>query len=312
MEPVIPSRQIADVRAFNRRYTEAFGFLNDRLDDSRFPLTDARLLYEIAHGDGLTAAEIERRLGMDKAQISRSLGRLTAERLVEALPAPHHAKHKVLRLTSAGADAFSELDGQTQAVIGKRLARLDGVQRDRLVEGMATVAAALAPASERQVAYRDLAVGDIGWITHRQARLYFEEYGWDWSYEALIARIMADFIDRFDPLRDAAWVAEVDGRTMGSIFLVRGDAPGVAKLRLLYVEPAARGLGIGRELVTRCIAAARTKGYDRLELWTNSVLVSARRIYEAAGFELVEETPHRSFGHDLVGQTWALPLTGNR
>ena len=308
MTNTVPAQQIADVRAFNRRYTEAFGFLNDRLDDSRFPLTDARLLYEIAHGDGLTAAEIERRLGMDKAQISRSLGRLTREGLVRALPAPHHARHKVLRLTNAGVDAFADLNGQTQAAIGRRLGQLDALQRDRLIHGMAAVTAALSPAGERQVAFRDLAVGDIGWIAHRQARLYFEEYGWDWTYESLIARIMADFADHFDPGRDAAWVAEVDGRTMGSIFLVRSDTPGVAKLRLLYVEPAARGLGIGRELVARCIAAARSKGYDRLELWTNSVLVAARRIYEAAGFVLVEENPHRSFGHGLIGQTWSLDL----
>ncbi len=300
-------QRIADIRAFNRRYTEAFGFLNDRLDDSRFPLTDARLLYEIAHGDGLTAADIERRLGMDKAQISRSLGRLVRQGLVRPAPAPHHAKHKLLRLTATGAEAFAELDGKTQAAIGNRLAALGGIEQAQLADGMAAITAALAP-SAATPSFRDLQVGDIGWITHRQARLYAEEYGWDWTYEALIARIMADFVDRFDPLLDAAWVAEVAGRTVGSIFLVRGDQSGVAKLRLLYVEPAARGLGIGRQLVVRCVDAARDKGYQRLELWTNSVLVAARRIYEAAGFELVESTPHRSFGHDLVGQTWALTL----
>lgn len=300
-------QRIADIRAFNRRYTEAFGFLNDRLDDSRFPLTDARLLYEIAHGDGLTAADIERRLGMDKAQISRSLGRLVRQGLVQTASAPHHAKHKVLRLTDGGVEAFAELDGKTQAAIGNRLASLGGIEQARLAEGMTAITAALAP-SPAAPSFRDLQVGDIGWITHRQARLYAEEYGWDWTYEALIARIMADFVDRFDPLLDAAWVAEVAGRTVGSIFLVRGDQSGVAKLRLLYVEPSARGLGIGRQLVARCVDAARDKGYQRLELWTNSVLVAARRLYEAAGFELVESTPHRSFGHDLVGQTWALAL----
>ena len=308
MTNTVPAQQIADVRAFNRRYTEAFGFLNDRLDDSRFPLTDARLLYEIAHGDGLTAAAIERRLGMDKAQISRSLGRLVRQELIESLPAPHHAKHRELRLTAAGAAAFAELNGQTQTAIGTRLAALDSIRRAQLIDGMAAVTAALDSSGSANVTVRDLRVGDIGWITHRQAVLYAEEYGWDWTYEALIARIMADFIEGFDAARDAAWVAEVDGRTMGSVFLVRGDRPGTAKLRLLYVEPAARGLGIGRDLVARCIEGARTRGYERLELWTNSILGSARRIYEAAGFQLVEETPHHSFGHDLVGQTWALSL----
>lgn len=301
-------RHIADVRAFNRRYTEAFGFLNDRLDDSPFPLTDARLLYEIAHGDGLTAADIERRLAMDKAQISRSLGRLVRQHLVDSVPSPDHAKRKVLRLTPAGADAFADLDGKTQAAIGDRLAAIEGVRLAQLADGMAAVIRALARDADREPVFRDLRVGDIGWIAHRQALLYAEEYGWDWTYEALIARIMADFIDGYDASRDAAWVADVNGSTVGSIFLVRGDRPGVAKLRLLYVEPAARGLGIGRQLVERCISAARTRGYDRLELWTNSILVSARRIYEAAGFALVDEAPHRSFGQDLVGQTWALAL----
>ncbi len=301
---------VASVRAFNRYYTRAFGFLSSGLDGSPFPLTEARILYEMAHGTDLTAAEIERRLGVDKGQLSRIVAKFRRAGLLRSEPSPAHARHRFLRLTSAGRRAFAALNRATDHAISARLAPLTAGDRTALAEAMARITTCLAEpsAAPAAVCLRDPVPGDLGHVVHRQARLYAEEYGWDWTYEALIARILADFIDGFDPAHEQAWIAERDGAIMGSIFLVKGTEPGVGKLRLLYVERAARGAGIGGSLVRACIARAREVGYERLELWTNSVLVSARRLYEAAGFVLVDQRPHHSFGQDLVGQTWRLVL----
>ena len=306
----VPAAEIAKVRAFNRSYTQAFGFLRDRLDGSPFALTEARVLYEIAHGSGPTAAEIARALDLDKAQLSRVIAKLRRSGLVKASPSPQHAKHQLLSLTQKGKHAFESLNAATQEVIGAKLASLPPDTRAQLVQSMNTITASLALPREMAGAYsfRDPKPGDLGWITHRQAVLYAEEYGWDWTYEALVARILGEFVATFDPKREKAWVAMADGRIAGSIFLMKSDMPKVAKLRLLYVEPWARGCGIGAALVAECIAEARRMGYATLELWTNSVLTSARRIYEAAGFTLVDEKPHHSFGKDLMGQTWRFTL----
>ena len=306
----VPAAEIAKVRVFNRCYTQAFGFLRDRLDGSPFALTEARVLYEIANGEGSTAAEIGRMLDLDKAQLSRILAKLRRSNLVKASPSPHHAKHQLLSLTQKGRRAFEGLNAATQDVIGTRLAAIAPPERERLVQAMEDVTASLLPPVKKEHAFtfRDPRPGDLGWITHRQAVLYAEEYGWDWTYEALVSRILGEFAQNFDTRREKAWVAMADGRIAGSIFLMKGDKPSVAKLRLLYVEPWARGGGIGAALVQACIKEARKMGYATLELWTNSVLVSARRIYETAGFHLAEEKPHHSFGKDLKGQTWQLNM----
>jgi GNAT superfamily N-acetyltransferase len=215
-----------------------------------------------------------------------------------------------LSLTDSGRKVFAAADAGARAQVDALLKPIDAAGRNRLAEAMRDIRAALrdrAPES-REVSLRPLRPGDVGWITHRQAVLYHEEYGWDWTYEGLASRILGAFVAEFDPAREDGWVAERGGAIVGSIFLMKSDDPAVAKLRLLYVEPSAREAGLGRMLVAACIARARELGYRQLTLWTNDILVAARRIYQAAGFRLVSEAPHHSFGHDLVGQTWTLDL----
>jgi DNA-binding MarR family transcriptional regulator/N-acetylglutamate synthase-like GNAT family acetyltransferase len=298
--------EVSRLRSFNRRYTEVLGLLNERLDGSAFALSEARVLYELAHGRDQTAADIARRLRLDPGQLSRILKGFEQRGFAASEISPGHARHRLLSLTPAGREAFAELDRQTEAAIGVLLDRFDPRRRARLVELAGRLEGVLA-GGEEPVVYRAPQTGEIGWVIHRQAALYEAEYGWDWTYEALIARILGEFVAEFDHARDDAWIAELGGDIVGSIFL-KGAEAGPAKLRLLYVEPSARGRGIGAELVRLCVERARALGYARLELWTNSVLGSARRIYEAAGFELIAEEAHRSFGKDLIGQTWALDL----
>ncbi len=303
--------EVASLRSFNRLYTQRLGLLNQRLDGSPFPLSEARVLYELAHNPSINAAGISRRLGMDRAQLSRILAGFLKRRLLAKKTSPEHAKHQQLSLTPSGARAFAALNQATDSAISGLLGEIAPPARRQLLDAAAKFTDALSGMHREaadEVLLRAPVPGDIGWVIHRQASLYREEYGWDWTYEALIAGILADFIEHFDGTREQAWLATIGGDIVGSIFLKSSDKPGVAKLRLLYVEPAARGRGVGRSLVSACIASARAFGYVELELWTNSVLTSARRIYEAAGFLLREETPHHSFGHDLVGQQWALDL----
>ncbi|MBO9500030.1 MAG: MarR family transcriptional regulator [Novosphingobium sp.] len=309
-QPADPA-DIAALRAFNRVYTRRIGLLHDRLDDSPFSLAEARILYELAHRERPIASDLSDALDMDRAQLSRILRRFEKKGLVAREQSPHHAKHMLLTLTDAGRAAFDALVDATTASVGRFLSALPADSRRQLLVSTRAVTALLSGASKAdKQAFRLRApkVGDLGWVIHRQAVLYGEEYGWDWTYEALIAGILSAFVNGFDAAREQVWIAEADGAVVGSIFLMATDDPATAKLRLLYVEPTARGMGIGRALVDACIAQARAFGYWRLELWTNSVLVSARRIYEAAGFVLEEEAPHRSFGHELIGQTWALAL----
>jgi DNA-binding MarR family transcriptional regulator/GNAT superfamily N-acetyltransferase len=271
-------------------------------------LTEARVLYELAHEGQQTAADITRRLRLDKGQLSRILSVFTERGLLTSEPSPEHARHQLLSLTPAGQAAFAQLDRQTEVVVGQLLQDFTPSRRAQLVKLASRFEAALVSRASGSVIYRALRTGDIGWVIHRQALLYAEEYGWDWTYEALVAEILGEFVQQFDATRDDAWIAELDGEVVGSIFLKGGEKPGIARLRLLYVDPSARGRGIGAELVRLCVERARSLGYQRLELWTNSVLGSARRIYEAAGFTLIDETPHHSFGQDLTGQTWSLDL----
>jgi DNA-binding MarR family transcriptional regulator/GNAT superfamily N-acetyltransferase len=302
---------IESLRQFNRFYTRQLGLLDERLTRSPYSLTEARVLYELAHRASPTAATIARDLDLDTAYLSRILKRFKALGLIESAPNPAHAKQNLLSLTPAGRDAFAALDQAAIEQVSGLLAPLSEASRQRLVAAAGAIEAALAakPQQDQPFTLRAPRVGDLGFIIHRQAVLYAEEYGWDWTYESLVAQILSDFVNHFNEKREAAWVAERAGAVVGSVFLVQGpDDAATGKLRLLYVEPTARRLGVGAALVDACIAKAREVGYSKLTLWTNDILVSARRIYQARGFELVKEEPHHSFGKSLVGQTWTLDL----
>lgn len=300
---------VDDVRDFNRFYTRRIGLLREGFSGGPFTLTEGRVLYELAQGKTPTAADLTRELGMDKAHLSRLLARLGKRGLVASKVSPDHAKHRLLSLTAAGRRAFAALERDTVAQMSEMLAPLAVAQQQRLTGAMKDIKKIIAGHGRSfEIALRDPKPGDLAFVLHRQTVLYAQEYGWDWTYESLAGHILAKFIDGFDAAREQAFIAERDGEIVGSVFLMRGDAPDVAKLRLLYVDPAARGLGLGARLVNACVEAARARGYRKLSLWTNDVLVSARRIYQAAGFTLVAQNAHRSFGKDLVGQTWELEL----
>jgi DNA-binding MarR family transcriptional regulator/N-acetylglutamate synthase-like GNAT family acetyltransferase len=301
-----------EVRAFNRFYTREIGLLNRSLPATDLSLPEARVLYELAQAPegGQTAAEIGRTLDMDKAHLSRIMARFLARGVAASRVSPDHRKHRLLTLTDAGRKVFAAAEAAARGQVDALLEPVDVGGRDRIIEAMRDIRMAL---RDRQVADGELSLrrlrpGDVGWIIHRQTVLYAQEYGWDWTYEGLASRILGAFVAEFDPAREDGWVAERGGATVGSIFLMKSDDPGIAKLRLLYVEPSARGAGVGRKLVDTCVARARELGYCELTLWTNDILVAARRIYQAAGFRLVSEARHHSFGHDLVGQTWTLDL----
>ena len=298
---------VAAIRRFTRFYTRQIGLLEEGLHRSPFSLTEARILYELAHRDGLTASDLGRDLALDAGYLSRILKAFETKGLVARAPAERDGRSTVLALTQAGRDAFEPLNRASQAAVADMIAPLSLGERRRLTSAMGRIEAVLGGTPSESFTVRAHRVGDIGWITHRQAILYAEEYGWDETFEALVAEIGAAFLKTADPARERAWIAERSGEIVGSVFLVR-ESETTAKLRLLYVEPDARGLGIGRTLVEACIAFARASGYVTLTLWTNDCLVSARRIYEAAGFTLATEERHHSFGHNLVGQNWNLAL----
>jgi DNA-binding MarR family transcriptional regulator/GNAT superfamily N-acetyltransferase len=296
------------LRHFNRFYTSQIGLLDRELLGSGRSLTEARVLYELAHHDGLTASDFIARFGIDAGYLSRMFAGFEKEGLIERRAAKMDRRVNTIALTEKGRAAFAALDRLSQAAAEAVLRPLGAAQRQRLCAAMRDIETVLgAEPKDAEITLRPHRAGDMGWIVHRQAVLYGEEYGWDASYEALILDITGRFLNNFKPDREHCWVAEIGGAIAGSVFLVEGS-PEVAKLRLLYVEPLARGRGLGRRLVDECIAFARAKGYRRLELWTNDVLVSARRIYAAGGFQRIAQEPHHSFGHDLVGQTWALDL----
>jgi DNA-binding MarR family transcriptional regulator/N-acetylglutamate synthase-like GNAT family acetyltransferase len=298
----------AAIRDFNRFYTRQIGLLDQGFLGSPFTLTEVRVLYELAHRDNPTATEIARELSLDPGYLSRLLRKLERQRHLARGRDAEDGRQRPLRLTRTGRRVFESLDRASREQISGMIGALTPAQVGELVGSMQAVRRFLQPDTpDTAYALRALRVGDIGWIIHRQGLLYAGEYGWDVTYEGLIAEILGSFVRQFDPVAENAWVAERGGAIVGSVFLVRESAE-IARLRLLYVEPSARGLGIGRHLVDACVAAAREKGYHMLRLWTNDVLVSARRIYQAAGFRLVKEERHHSFGKDLVGQTWELAL----
>ncbi len=298
---------VAAVRRFSRFYTNQLGLLGEALLKSAFSLTEARVLYELASHPSPTAGELSRDLGIDPGYLSRLVKGFEQRGLMTRAAAPQDGRQVLLRLTDNGRAAFSDLDQASRQQVMAMIGRLAPAESTRLTEAMRTVEQLMGTHDAAPVVLRQHRLGDIGWIAHRQALIYAREYGWDASYEILAAEILAGFAKNFDPAWEQSWIAERDGAIVGSVFVVRGS-PTVAKLRLLYVEPAARGLHLGRRLVDECIDFARQRGYATLTLWTNDVLVPARRIYQAAGFTCVAREPHHSFGKDLVGETWELAL----
>jgi DNA-binding MarR family transcriptional regulator/GNAT superfamily N-acetyltransferase len=302
-------RQISAVRAFNRFYTRKLGVLDQQLLKSPFSLSEARVLYELAHREELAAKEIGIELGLDPGYLSRIVQKFDEDGLITRKPLATDRRQYLLALTAKGRQASAKLERISQDDIGAMLAGLDGTQRASLVQAMGAIEHALEPPAQKPVGFvlRSHRPGDIGWVISSQAKAYAKEYGWDISYEALVAEICAQFIKSYDASREHCWIAEADGEPLGSIFLVKGSDD-VAKLRLLLVEKKARGLGVGRALVEQCIRSAREMGYKKMTLWTQSILVAARGIYQAAGFRRVKEEPHHSFGVDLIGETWELKL----
>lgn len=304
-------QRIEAVRRFNRFYTRQIGLLRDGLLKTPFTLTEARLIYEVAHHEHTTATHLGQELGLDAGYLSRILRSFEQRGLIEKESSEADRRQYLLSLTGAGQEAFAALNAASRHEIEKMLTELPDADQHRLTQAMHTVERLLGAAPEHRVPYilRPHQSGDMGWVVHRHGVLYNQEYGWDETFEALVADIVAAFIRNFDPKRERCWIAEREGEAVGSVFLVKhAERDGVAKLRLLLVEPTARGLGIGRRLVQECTRFARQAGYHTITLWTNSVLHAARRIYETEGYKLVDEEPHHSFGHDLVGQTWELAI----
>jgi len=300
---------IAAVRRFNRLYTREVGVLPEGHLRSPFSLTEVRLLYELAQRRRPTAAELAKDLGLDAGYVSRLLAGFEKRGLLARERAETDGRQSLLSLTAEGRSTFGRLDTAAGDDVATLLARLTGEEQRQLVGAMGTIERLLSPAAPSEpYLLRPHRPGDMGWVVQRHGVLYAEEYGWDETFEALVAEITAQFIRGFDPRRERCWIAERDGENVGSVFLVR-DSDRVAKLRLLLVEPRARGLGVGRRLIAECIRFARQAGYDRITLWTNDVLVAARHLYEQAGFQLVAAEPHHSFGRDLVAQTWELGLS---
>jgi DNA-binding MarR family transcriptional regulator/ribosomal protein S18 acetylase RimI-like enzyme len=304
----IPNRQIAQVRAFNRDYTRRIGVLSQGLLDSPYSLTEVRVMYEIAHRPRVMAAQLAVELGLDRGYLSRILKGFGAKGLLARAASAEDARRQHLRLTPAGRRVFAPLERRSQQQVRSMLSELDGSRRQALLEAMSVIRLAFGAAGRQaQVSLRTHRPGDMGWVVERHGALYFREYGWNEEFEALVAGITAEFIRKLDPARERCWIAEAHGRRLGCIFLVAGER-GTARLRLLLVEPEARGLGLGRTLVTECVRFARAAGYERIVLWTQDNLAAARHLYEQAGFRRTARKSHNSFGHDLVAETWRLKL----
>ncbi|MBV9736047.1 MAG: MarR family transcriptional regulator [Acidisphaera sp.] len=306
----ITAERIEAVRRFSRFYTRRIGVLHEGLLGSPFSLTEGRVVYELGTRDRTTAAELGRELGLDAGYLSRLLRGFQERGLLAREQSDSDGRQSVLSLTPSGREAFAAIDARSRQEIGTILGALGEAAQDRLIRALRTAEDCFHSgddAATRPWRLRTHQPGDMGWVVHRHGVLYACEYGWDQTFEALVAEIVAQFIRSFAPGRERCWIAERDGAILGSVFLVR-QSDEVGKLRLLYVEPEARGLGIGRRLVEECIRFARDAGYRSVTLWTNDVLTAARRIYQQAGFQLVEEERHHSFGHDLIGQNWALAL----
>jgi DNA-binding MarR family transcriptional regulator/GNAT superfamily N-acetyltransferase len=303
--------RIAAVRRFSRFYTRQLGLLQESLVDTPYSLTEARVLYELAHREPTTASALAADLDLDHGYLSRILRRFGDAKLLTKKPAPGDARQSLIAITAKGRKAFAPLNRNSHDQVAGLLGGLGDAEQQRVVAAMASIENLLQPSAPEarapMILLRPHRPGDMGWVTSANASLYAQEYGWDISYEALVAKITAEFIEKFDPVRERCWIAEMDGERVGSVFCVR-KTDAIAKLRLLIIDPKARGLGLGKRLVDECMRFARETGYKRMTLWTQSNLFAARGIYAKAGFELVQEEPHHSFGVDLIGETWERDL----
>jgi DNA-binding MarR family transcriptional regulator/N-acetylglutamate synthase-like GNAT family acetyltransferase len=301
---------VAAVRSFNRFYTRQIGLLNERLYDSALSLSEVRVLYELAHRETSCASELTKDLGLDTGYLSRLLSGFEKQGLLAKTPAKQDRRQLLLTLTSRGQEAFARIDAASHREIGSLLSKLSATEQKRLVDAMAEIQRILGDARKPQPPYilRPHQPGDLGWIVHRHGVLYSQEYGYDERFEALVAQIVAEFVQNLDPRREHCWIAEKDGENVGCVMLVKKSKT-VAKLRLLLVEPSARGMGIGRRLVEECIRFARRSHYKKIMLWTQSELDSARHIYREAGFRLVGKEPHNGWSrNNLIAETWELKL----
>jgi DNA-binding MarR family transcriptional regulator/GNAT superfamily N-acetyltransferase len=300
---------VATVRSFNRFYTRQLGILQQGLLDSTLTLTQARVLYELAHRGQTTAASIGSDLGLDTGYLSRILRRFESKGLLRRKAASADARQSLLELTLAGRRQFAAIDRRSEAQMAGMLHAISPERQKMLLDGVRAVRAALEPQAAAPIVLRDPWPGDLGWVVERHGVLYAQEFGWDLRFEALVAGIVADFGRGWDPARERCWIAEGAGERVGCVFLVaHPKKKRTAKLRLLLVEPSVRGSGLGAALVAECIRFARQAGYRCLMLWTQSNLTAARKIYEKAGFTRVSEEAHKSFGKSLVGETWELRL----
>jgi DNA-binding MarR family transcriptional regulator/ribosomal protein S18 acetylase RimI-like enzyme len=309
LPPSDPAAQIDAVRRYNRFYTRKIGVLDEGFLKSPFSLTETRVLYELAQRGETTATRMGEELGLNAGYLSRILRRFQERRLVESKRSEKDGRQSLLSLTPKGRAAFARLDQESKRQVGAMLEPLSEADRRALVGAMEGIERLLGAGLEPGVPYllRPPEPGDLGWVVSRHGALYAREYGYDETFEALVAEIVAKFVQSFDPRKERAWIAEREGENVASVFLVR-DTDEVAKLRLLLVEPKARGLGIGKRLVEECLRFARQRGYRKIKLWTQDELLAARRIYEHAGFRVVQKEPHRSFGHDLVAEIWEREL----
>jgi DNA-binding MarR family transcriptional regulator/GNAT superfamily N-acetyltransferase len=311
LPPSASEQAVASFRRFNRFYTRLLGLLDEEFIKSGFSLAEGRVLFELNARRDCDATEIASSLGLDPGYLSRILRKLDDAGLVDRSTSPTDARSSLLRLTRKGKSSFAELNRRSTTQASEILGKLTPVHRASLIRSMHEIEGILGdePAGTAAFILRPHRPGDMGWVVQRQSILYVEEFGWNGDYEGLAARVAADFIDHFDPARDHCWIAERNGEPLGCIVLVRHpERDNVAKLRLLHVESAARGMGLGRALVAECLRFARSAGYKKVTLWTQSILHAAIKIYQEAGFRLILEEPHHSFGKDLVGQTWELDL----
>jgi DNA-binding MarR family transcriptional regulator/GNAT superfamily N-acetyltransferase len=301
--------RVAAVRAFNRFYTQQIGVLHESLAKSPFSLTEARVLYELAHREESTATEVGDQLGLDPGYLSRILAGFKRRGLIGRKPCAADGRQSILQLTKEGGEAFAALNLGSQNDVMHLLGGLAPSEQQQVVGAMQTIERLLGTPVKPNNSFilRPHQIGDIGWIVQRHGIIYAQEYGWNEQFEGLVAKIAADFLEAHDPKRERCWIAERNGQNVGCVFLV-ANTKTVAQLRLLLVEPRARGLGIGKRLVAECVRFARHAGYCKIILWTNNVLVAARHLYEEASFRLTREEPHRSFGARLVGETWELKL----
>ncbi len=305
----VSEESIAAIRQFNRFFIRQIGVLREGLLHSSYSLAEARMLFELGQGQQMTASQLGRALGLDAGYVSRMLVRFEQQGLLEKVRSETDGRQFLLSLTKEGQAAFGLLDQRSREEVADMLADLSNEDQLHLLQAMQIIERLLTKGFKFSEPFvlRSHESGDMGWVVHRHGVLYTQEYGWDEHFEALVAQIVADFITNYTPERERCWIAEMGGEIVGSAFVVHSSDT-VAKLRLLLVEPKARGLGLGTRLVEECIRFARRRGYQKLMLWTNSILVEARHIYKKTGFQLVAEEAHHSFGHDLIGETWELEL----